>query len=218
MLDMDTHEQILAALDADASVEADSLAVIVQDGIIGVSGRVWTEEQKAEVVARIQAVPGVVAVAVDLAVGPPPETEFKDLALARDVSALLRLQIPQATGIRIQVEKAWVTVSGNVDSFFLNREVEHQIRRLEGVSGVSVLINHRPDPSTAIVLDHIRKAFERDLSSIPVGLEVSVYGGKATLTGSVNTDIEQKLAIASAGAVDGITFVDDQLQILWPQS
>lgn len=217
MSDMDTHDQILAALDADASVEADSLAVTVQDGIVGVSGRVWTADQKAEVVARIQAVPGVVAVAVDVAVGPPPEPEFKDLALARDVSAILRLHVPQATGLHIQVEKGWVTVSGNVDSFFLNREVEHQIRRLDGVSGVSVIINQRPDPSAAVVLGHIRKAFERDLSSTPAGFEVSVYGGKVTLTGSVNTDVERTLAITSAGAVDGITFVDDQLHVLWPQ-
>jgi osmotically-inducible protein OsmY len=218
MPDTDIHDRIIAALDADASIEADSLTVTVQDGIVAVSGRVWTAEQKAEVVARVQAVSGVVAVAVDVAVGPPPEIEFKDLALARDVSAILRLHVPQATALHIQVEKGWVTVSGNVDSFFLNREVEHQIRRLDGVSGVSVMINHRADPHAAVVRDHIRKAFARDLSSIPSSLEVSVYGGKVTLTGSVNTNVERTLAVTSAGAVDGVTFVDNQLQVLWPQS
>ena len=60
--DSQLQSRIKEALSADKNVQADKLTVNVQDGVVTISGELYTQEEIDRVMAIVQAVEGVVRV------------------------------------------------------------------------------------------------------------------------------------------------------------
>ncbi len=66
------------------------------------------------------------------------------------------------------------------------------------------------------VIDDIDHALGRSWFFDPQTIEVSIQGGKATLTGLVRSPRERRMAAAAAWAHEGIEDVDNRLEVAAP--
>jgi osmotically-inducible protein OsmY len=214
MIDTELRRKILEIVEFNPAFDASRVSVCVDDLIVTLSGWVPSEQEKDTLVAAVQNIEGVDAVADELQVGLMPRQFVRDEDLARQVAAVVRHAIqPAPDRLHIRVEQGWVTLSGEVDSFFQGREIEREVGRLADVEGITNNINRRADPASAQIEAHIRRVFERDLFQAPDALTVSSFGGKVTLEGSVHSEEEKTLAERTAELVDGVTFVENRLSV-----
>lgn len=217
MIDTGLRRKILETIEFNPAFDVSRVSVCVDDLIVTLSGWVPSEQEKDTLVAAVQNIEGVDAVADELQVGLTPRQFVRDEDLARQVAAVVRHAIqPAPDRLHIRVEQGWVTLSGEVDSFFQGREIEREVGRLADVEGITNNINRRADPASAQIEAQIRHVFERDLFQAPEALSVSSFGGKVTLEGSVHSDEEKALAERTAELIDGVTFVENRLNVVVP--
>jgi osmotically-inducible protein OsmY len=215
----DLRRQIINSLEFNPSFDSTRVSVVANDGIVTLSGWVTSEDEKFQLVTAVQNIVGVEAVADEIAVGITPSQHRRDEDLARQVAAVVRHAVdPAPERLHIRVEQGWVTLSGDVDSYFQGQVIEREIARLADVEGIKNNINQRADPSSEDVLSQIRVVFERDLFLMPDGLRVSCFGGKVTLEGTIHSEQEHALAVKAAEAMDGVSFVEDRLVVMAPAS
>lgn len=217
MMDTGLRHKILETIEFNPAFDATRVSVCVDDLIVTLSGWVPSEQEKDTLVAAVQNIEGVDAVADELQVGLTPRQFIRDEDLARQVAAIVRHAIqPAPDRLHIRVEQGWVTLSGEVDSFFQGREIEREVGRLADVEGITNNINRRVDPAASQIEAHIRHVFERDLFQAPDALTVSSFGGKVTLEGTVHSEEEKALAERTVEMIDGVTFVENRLTVVTP--
>ena len=142
-------EQIQAdALDElkwDTRVRPNEIGVVVNDGIVTLTGWVDSYLKKMAAEQAAHRVQGVKAVANDIEVRLPSSSERTDADLAAAVLNALRWDafIP-AGKLDVTVSKGWVTLKGEVEFQFERRDAERAVERLSGVKGVSNLITVKP--------------------------------------------------------------------------
>jgi osmotically-inducible protein OsmY len=150
--DSKLKKAVLAALGWEPSMNSAHIGVIAKSGVITLLGRVESVAQKQAAEITASQVWGVEAVIEQLTVGRPIETEQSDdeiataviVRLARDVSVL-------GDGIKVRVEKGWVTLTGEVDSYYHKLALDQDVRGLHGVVGLSDQITVRPDVNVSNV-------------------------------------------------------------------
>jgi osmotically-inducible protein OsmY len=208
------RETILAELEFDPAVDASSLTVEVIDGIARLGGRTGSATEKAAASAAVRRLKAVRGIADEIQIAKPGAQAVSDTDLAKQAAGIIDFYVrPEPGTVCVSAENGWITLFGNVDSFFEGREIESAVRNLDGVRGLTNKINKREDPSSEEVRAKITAVFERDLFEEPVAMKVSAFGGKATLEGAVRNMTERDLAGRAAGSVDGITFVENLLTV-----
>jgi osmotically-inducible protein OsmY len=217
MDNIDLRRQIINALEFNPSFDATRVSVVANDGIVTLSGWAVSAQERFGLVAAVQNIVGVEAVADELDVGLIPNKHRRDEDLARQVAAVVRHTIdPVPERLHIKVEKGWVTLSGDVDSYFQGRLIEKEISRLSDVEGITNNINQRADPSSEEVASQVRVVFERDLYVMPASLSITCFGGKVTFEGTVHSEEERTLAARAAEAMDGVNYVENRLIVVVP--
>src|SRR5258705_9834893 len=139
------QRDVLDELNWDARVQPNEIGVAVKDGIVTLIGWVdsYTKKWAAEDAAK--RVRGVKAVANDIEVRLPFESERTDADLA--AAALHALEwdafVPVDT-VEVTVSKGWVTLHGEVEWAFEKEDAERVVRRLAGARGVLNVITVKP--------------------------------------------------------------------------
>lgn len=208
---------ILAELDFDPAVDATSLTVEVVDSIVRLGGRAGSAPERSAANAAVRRIKAARGIADEIQIARPSVQTVMDADLALQAVGVIEFYIrPEPGSVCVTAENGWITIDGDVDSFFEGREIESALRNLDGVRGLTNRINRRADPSSEEVRTQIVAVFERDIFEEPHGLKVSVFGGKATLEGAVHSVIERDLAQRAAGTVDGINYVENLLTVSTP--
>ena len=114
--------------------------------------------------------------------------------------------------IKVKVEKGWLTVTGDVDWHYQKDAIDHDVRRLFGVAGVSNQIAIKPRVRPSDIHEKIMTALHRSWFD-PAHISVSVEGGVVQLDGSVRSWHERQLAETAAWGAPGITHVQDNITI-----
>lgn len=213
--DSQLQQSVLAAFNWEPSVSAGHIGVTAKGGVVTLSGHVDTYAAKhaAETVAR--RVKGVRAVAEEIEVRLPIDTQRsdEDIAAAAIERLAWNVSVPKDS-VQVNVETGWVTLTGQVDWWYQKQAAEHDIRPLHGVVAVSNQISIKPHVNTAGLSDNIMHALHRSLAFDPTTVHVRADGGKVVLTGTVHSFSERQVAAETAWSAPGATSVENDIEVV----
>ncbi|MBX6753627.1 MAG: BON domain-containing protein [Thermorudis peleae] len=213
------QKAVMEELEWDPEVEVTDVGVVVDQGVVTLTGTVdsflkkWAAERAA---LRVE---GVRAVVNHIEVVPRGLGIRTDEDIARAVvTALEENPSVPADKIKVRVEEGRVTLEGEVDWHYQRREAEESARRVSGVKSVINLITvKQPTVAPDTIKRQIEQAFVRhaelDAESIQVRVE---EGGHVVLTGTVRSWAERKEAEEAAWRAPGVTKVTNLIRVQVP--
>jgi osmotically-inducible protein OsmY len=213
--DIDLRKDVLEELDWDPSIDARTIGVAIEDGIVGLTGHVPSYVEKVAAERIVKRVHGVAGVANDIEVTLPINAERSDLDIARSaVNALdWNVSVPKER-VMVAVTKGWITLDGEVEWYFQKRAAEESVRSLAGVRGVSNKLTVRTRLARAQdVKMQIEAALRRSAELDARKIAVEIHDGKVTLSGTVRSWIEREDAVNAAWSAPGVTHVVDHIRI-----
>ncbi len=212
--DAQLKNDVCAELDWDPSINASQVGVAVKDGIVTLTGHLDTYAEKHAVERAVQRVHGVQAIAVemDVKLDPGHRRSDSDIAAAAQSAFKWHAQIPMDR-IQVQVEKGWVTLSGEVDWEYQRREAEKAVRPLTGVVGVSNAIKLKPRVTPANLAQRIREALARHAEHEAKHIEMGVEGGVVTLRGRLDSWAERAAAAGATWSAPGVSSVVNEIKV-----
>jgi osmotically-inducible protein OsmY len=212
--DRQLQEAVLAEFRWEPSITAAHIGVTANSGVVTLSGHVEDYSQKHAAGRAAARVRGVKAVAEEIEVQLPFDTQRSDEHIAR--AAIDRLawevSVPSDT-MKVTVEHGWVTLTGQVDWHFQKEAAERNVRGLYGVIGVTNNTTIKPRPDVPTIGHDIDVALHRSWFDHET-ITVSAVGGKVRLTGTVHTPADRRTAGSTAWAAPGTTAVENDLVIV----
>ena len=209
--DRELQKSVLEELSWEPSVTAAHIGVTAKDGVVALTGHVENYMEKFAAERAVGRVKGVKAVAEEIEVRLPIDTNRSDEEIA--AAALNRLawsvSVPRDV-VKVRVEKGWVTLTGEVEWHYQKDAAEHDVRGLHGVVGVSDQITIKARVDAIHVRDDIVHALHRSWSFDPA-ISVVATGGRVKLSGTVRTPYDRRIAGATAWAAPGATVVENDL-------
>ena len=206
---------VIAELAWDPRVNDKEIRVTASDGVETLTGSApsyadkWAAERASERDA------GVRTVANDLAVAVPVPFRRSDTDIARAVVDALTwdVQVPD-TKIKSAVSNGWVTLEGNVEWRYQSDAAARAVRNLAGVRGVTNNITiSAKRVSSSDVSRSIKEALERRADRTAEHISVETSGGVVTLTGSVPSFGDRRIAESAAWSAPGVNEVRDELAV-----
>ena len=116
--------------------------------------------------------------------------------------------------MKVKVEKGWITLTGQVSEYYQKIAAEMDVRGLHGVTGISNKMTIKPRVDTVNVSEEIRSALNRSWFFGPKTVSVSADGGRITLSGTVHSLHDRRLASAIAWSAPGAIAVDNELAVV----
>lgn len=213
--DSQLKQAVLSELSWEPSVDAAHIGVTAKDGVVTLMGHVATYGQKQAAESATRRVKGVSAVAEEIEVKLPFDTERGDDDIAAAVVDRLSwdASVPRDR-VKVKVEKGWVTLTGEVDWYYQKGAVEQEIRWLMGVVGVANQITIKVRPDTGKISDDIRHALHRSWLFDSKTIKVSATDGNIRLSGTVRSPYERQVASNTAWAAPGATAVENDLLVV----
>src|SRR5690349_9899395 len=173
--DAEIQRDVQEELKWEARVQPNEIGVIVNGGVVTLTGWVDSFIKKWAAERAALRVDGVQAVANDIEVRLNPADERTDGDVASAATRALQWDaVVPDNKIKLTVSKGWVTLKGEVEWEFQRRAAERAVRGLTGVRGVTNLITVRPsvEPSPGDLKRRIAQALirnaETDASHIDV--------------------------------------------------
>lgn len=212
--DAEIRHDVESELQWDPSIDNRKIGVIVNGGVVTLTGEVshfagrWAAEEIAKRVS------GVRAIANDIRVTMPLSAVRTDTDIAEAAANALKWDVSMgSTQIKPIVKDGWVTLSGKVSWGFQRTSAENVVRHLVGVKGVTNDIIVASTIEVADVKQKIEDAFKRHAILDAKDIEVKVDSSTVTFKGHVHTWQEHEDAACAAWAAPGVTNVENRLLI-----
>lgn len=207
------QKDVQDALKWEPLLNSAEIGVIVQNGIVTLTGKVDSYAKKLQAEHAAKKVLGVKVLVEDIEVKLPDPRTKSDVEIANEIIAAFASNsfIPQEK-INVKVENGWVDLDGEVSWGYLSDITENAVKYLPGVKGIynNIIIN--PEIKETIEKNDIEKALER--SSIDSSeITVSVSGKTVTLTGNVHTWHQKEEASKVVWKTPGIENVKNQITV-----
>lgn len=215
MADAWIERAVIEELEWAPHVDAAHVRVGVRDGVVHLTGHVRTLVEKHAAERAVWHIAGVRGIADDIEIRRPAAHLHSDEEITRRAADVLDwdAQIPGAD-IRVRVEHGIVTLLGTVDWHFQRAEAEACVQRLAGVVAVDNRIAIRSVPAAAAeVRENVLRALRRHPEIDAAAIEVEVAGGRATLSGSVPSFRQIRIAENAAWSARGVSEVVDRLRV-----
>jgi osmotically-inducible protein OsmY len=212
--DADIRRDVESELQWDPSIDDEKIGVIVNDGVVTLTGEVgnfagkWTAE---DIVKRVS---GVRAIANDIQVTLPLSSVRTDTDIAEAAANALQWHVSLG-GAKIKpvVKDGWVTLSGTTSWGFQRTSAENAVRNLVGVRRVTNDVMVASPIKVADVKQKIEEAFKRHAMLDAKDIEVKVDSSTVTLQGHVHSWQEHDDAARAAWAAPGVANVENRLLI-----
>ena len=198
----------------DPAINATHVGVMVQDGVVTLAGHLDSFAEKHAVERAVRRVAGVRGIALDLDVQLSTEHQRSDSEIAQAATAALGLNslVPRGK-LQVEVEKGWVTLTGEVDWGYQFASAEQCIRPLAGVRGMSNKITVKPRVQSKDIAAQITAALTRQATREARNIGIEVEGATVTLSGKVHSMAEHDAAMGVAFSAHGVSHVVDHLQV-----
>ena len=161
MDDRQLQQEVLDELDFDPSIDAAHIGVAADNGVVTLTGHVFSYAEKLAVEQAARRVKGVRAVAQEIEVRYPSDKKTADDEIAKRAPSIIEwdTMIPQQA-VQVTVQKGLVTLAGRVNWQYQKKAAEDAVRKLSGVSAVVNNISLKP----AVIASDIKKNIEDALS------------------------------------------------------
>jgi osmotically-inducible protein OsmY len=210
------QRDVLDELQWEARVQPNEVGVVVNGGVVTLTGWVDSYAKKWAAERTAHRLSGVRAVANDIQVRLVGSAERTDADIAEAVSRALEWDafVP-VENLDVTVANGWVVLRGSVERGYQKRAAELTLRRLHGVRGVTNLIAVRPGARSAPQqLEHdIHDALVRSAEVDADRIRVTVDGDTVVLSGTVRSWLEREEAQRVAWSAPGISMIDDRLRL-----
>ncbi|RKR38566.1 BON domain-containing protein [Paraburkholderia sp. BL17N1] len=212
--DMELKRQVEDELAWDPAVNVTDIGVEVHDRVVTLSGHPASYAEKLAAEKAAQRVAGVKAVVVEMDIRLLHTDVRTDEEIANAVRTILHWTVGLSEeAVKVQVEKGWVTLRGEVDCAYQSHVATRTISQMRGVTGVSSLIQIGGNAAAQDIGDQIGKALQRHAEREAKHIDVKVHEGTVTLTGKVDSTAERSAVRGAAWSAPGVHAVVDNLTV-----
>ena len=189
------------------------IGVSVNDGVVELDGHVGSLYEKWAAERAALRVVNVLAVASEIIVDLPFESERTDEEIASAAANNLTWNSQVPDTIKLMVSKGWVTLQGNAEWQYQKEEAARAVRSLRGVKAVLNEVELKPTVSALDVKFKIEDALKRDPYVEAKDIAVEAFGSNVTLRGHVHSWREREDAERAAYAAPGVSKVSNRLAV-----
>lgn len=212
--DAQLKQDVEDELEWDPAVKATDIGVEVSDRIVTLSGHPSSYAEKVAAEKAAHRVAGVKAVVVEMNVRLLGDDVRTDEDIANAVRSVLRWTVGlREDDVKVQVEKGWVTLSGEVEWAYQSHIANRAVSQMRGVTGVSNRIDVRGDVDSEDIGTNIAKAMQRHAERETKHIQIKVQDGTVTLSGKVGSYAERQVARGAAWSAPGVRAVIDNLVV-----
>ncbi|MGQ5261880.1 BON domain-containing protein [Micromonospora sp. ZYX-F-536] len=212
--DQQIQRDVLAELAWDAQLQPNEIGVTVDQGVVTLTGYVDGAARSWAATRCAQRVRGVRAVADEIEVrlpGTPGRTDG-EIAIAASRALEWDSFVPSER-LDVTVANGWLMLRGEVEFGWQRRTAEGELRRLDGVRGITNLVEVRPPapPAAEQVRRDVQRALRRTIGADRVTVEMD--GDTLVLAGVVRSWWERDQVERVAWSAPGVRVVHDQLLV-----
>lgn len=212
--DVEIKEDVLDELAWQPNIDETEIGVIVENGVVTLSGVVDNYSKKIAAEKAVKSVEGVKALAGDIEVKYGDEYKKTDKEIAKAVINALEWNssVPEED-ITVKVEDGWVYLSGEVKWGYQKNAAKSAVEKLLGVRSVINNISIKQDVKPFEVKKEIKNAFERSAEIDANNITVMTDGHTVTLRGKVSSIKEKEDAETAAYKAPGVYYVNNELRV-----
>ena len=207
--DAQIKEDVLDELSWQPNVDETQIGVIVDHGVVTLSGVVDNYSKKLAAERAVRNVSGVKAVAEDIEVKYGSDFKRTDGQIAKATANAIEwnTSVP-SDSVKVKVENGWVYLSGEVKWDYQKKAAK---RAVEDILGDALVIKQAVRPFE--IKEKIKKAFERTALVDANAINVVVDGHTVKLKGKVHSLYEKEEARKTAFSAPGVYSVKDELEV-----
>jgi len=200
----------------DLAIDFHKIDVTVTGGIAELEGKVDDLLAKERATYIAEQVKGVRSVSNRMSVEPAERRSNSELKRAIN-DALFKDPVADSYEIDVVADDGLITLTGVVESFAEKQLTAKVVKGVRGVTGIvnDIAIEYRANRPDSEIKPEIERKLRWDVLVNDGLVDVAVDNGKVTLTGTVGSAAEKRVARYSAW-VSGVTSVDDSgLDVEW---
>jgi osmotically-inducible protein OsmY len=212
--DMEIKGDVLAELAWQPNIDETKIGVIVQYGVVTLSGIVNDYSKKIAAEKAVKSVAGVKAVALNIEVKYNDHLKKTDKEITKAIVDAFEWNssIPEED-IIAKVENGWVYLSGEVQWPYQKEAAKKAIEDLLGVKNIINTIILKNGIKPMEVKSSIQKAFHRMATLDANGIVLETQGHSVTLRGKVHSIKEKEDAELAAYNAPGVFDVKNELKV-----
>jgi osmotically-inducible protein OsmY len=214
MDDKQLQLDVMDELEFEPRIDAAHIGVTAHDGVVTLTGYVFTYADKVTAENAARRVKGVRGLASEIEVRYPGGAKTSDDEIARRVLDMLKwtVTIPD-DAVQVTVRNGLVTLTGELSWQYQRQAAEEAVERMDGVSGVVNAITIKPALLVPDIKKKIEDALKRHAEVEARAIRVMVQDGRVSLEGTVDNWDERQAVENAAWSVAGVKSVDDRLII-----
>lgn len=216
-LDEAIKQRIVEELIRDISVDGSSIAVTIVNGVVTLKGKVPTLFNKLAAIDDALAVHGIIEVIDQITVDrQTAEKRISDEELERLLwDKISRTGDITVNDLRVGSTDGTVSITGTVAAYWQKVFVDNIASREPGVSAIDNHLKVVPKETISDIslAKNIFSALERKENVDAGKINVEVFGGQVTLTGTLSHRQERKEAADVAVYAEGVTNIVNKLTI-----
>lgn len=212
--DAQIKKDVLDELVWQPNIDETQIGVIVEDGVVTLTGYVADYSTKLAVENAVKGIAGVKAVATDIDVKFSENYKKTDMEIAKAaVKALDWNTLVPNENIKLKVDNGFIYLSGSVPWEYQKNAAKSTVDHLNGVKGVINTIEIKQDVDPIHVKEKIKHAYKRSAYVDSTKINVAIEGSTIKLTGTVTSIKEKEEAEKAAYLSPGIKKVKNELKV-----
>jgi osmotically-inducible protein OsmY len=213
--DSQLQQDVMAELQWEPRVDHANIGVAANDGVVTLSGFVPSYASKLAAEEAARRVKGVRGLAEEIEVRFSSDAKTADPEIAKRIADMFDWSVSIPKGkINVKVEHGWVTLSGAVGYHYNRQSARDLASRINGVKGVTNLIEVKKAPSPSDIRKQIMEALKRSADLDASTITVSADGDTVKLSGKVHSGYERRVAERAAWAAPGVNRIEDNIMVI----
>lgn len=198
------------------NINKTQIDVVVKDGVVTLTGLVFSYAIKIEVVKIVEKVAGVKAIADDIKIAYSSNLSKTDTEIANAAINALEwnASVPNNKVI-IEVDNGWITLLGELEHAYQKEAARRTVEYLSGVKGVTNTITlKQPAIEIQDIKEKIRKAFKRSALIDASRIKIETTNHAVKLKGQVRSLTEKREAEKVAFNAPSVYAVQNELKVV----